>query len=64
MGQSIYIMDLLFKTNMQNVKPMSTSAKLIAFDGVTIEDPQLYCSVVGSLQYLIFIHPNLSFAIT
>lgn len=52
MHQSMYIASLLLKTNMYNTKLvstlMSTYAKLMAFDGTTFEDPQLYSSVVGS----------------
>lgn len=45
MSQSKYIINLLFKINMHNVKLvstlMSTSAKLMASDRVTFKDPQL-----------------------
>lgn len=67
MGQSKYMTDLLFKANMHNAKHvlilMSTAAKLMAFDGVTFENPQLHCSIVGNLQYSTFTRSNIFFAV-
>lgn len=58
-------LDLLKKTNMLNCKPvnsfMSPSTKLSAFDSTSMEDPSLYRSVVGSLNYLLFTRPDLVF---
>lgn len=65
LSQCKYITDILISTNMHNSKsittPMSTSKKLFSFDGCIFEDPQQYCSVVGSLQYLAFTRPDISF---
>ncbi|KAF5475573.1 hypothetical protein F2P56_007367 [Juglans regia] len=67
LSQSKYILDLLQKTNMQNAKPVSTpmsvTTKLSAFDSSSFEDPLTYRSVVGSLQYLSFTRPDISFAV-
>jgi hypothetical protein len=67
LSQQWYIHDLLTKTNMMLAKPISslmlTSSPLSKFDGSTIIDPLLYCSIVGSLQYLSITRPDLSFAI-
>jgi hypothetical protein len=56
LSQHRYIMDLLKKTNMEKSKPvsspMSNTAQLSQFNGGSFSDPTLYCSVVGSLQYL------------
>ncbi|KAF5442548.1 hypothetical protein F2P56_035193 [Juglans regia] len=61
------INDLLHRTNMQNAKPvktpMSTSEKLSVFSGQPFEDPTLYRSIVGSLQYLSLTRPDLTFAL-
>jgi len=54
--QRRYIMDLLKKTNMHEAKPitspMASSSVLSAFSGDPMDDPSLYRSTVGSLQYL------------
>ncbi|KAF5464008.1 hypothetical protein F2P56_014124 [Juglans regia] len=42
---------------------MASSTRLTAVDGPSFEDPQLYRSVVGSLQYLSFTRPDISFAV-
>lgn len=67
MSQSRYISDLLVRTNMHKFKlvstPMSISTKLLAHEGSSFEDPQLYRSVVGSLQYISFTQPDFSFSI-
>jgi hypothetical protein len=62
-----YILKLLKRTNMLEVKPisslMSSSSSLSAFDGDSMEDPLLYQSTVRSLQYLSLTRPDLAFAI-
>lgn len=37
--------------------------KLTLLDGCTFEDPQLFYGVVGRLQYLTFIRPDISFVV-
>lgn len=67
LSQTKYIIDLLVKSNMHNSTSVSTlmfaSEKLIALDGPTFEDPHLYRIIVNSLQYLSFIHPNISYVV-
>jgi hypothetical protein len=67
LSQRCYIMDLLKKTNMHEAKPitspMASSSVLSAFSGDPMEDPSLYRSTVGSLQYLSLTRPDLSFAV-
>jgi hypothetical protein len=67
LSQRRYILDMLKRTNMLNAKPisspMSTSSPLSAFVGDLIEDPSLFHSTVGSLQYLSPTHSNLAFAV-
>jgi hypothetical protein len=63
----MYILDLLKKTNMLEAKlitsPMFSSSILSAFVGNPMEDPSLYQSTVGSLQYLSLTQPDLRFAV-
>ncbi|KAL3830766.1 hypothetical protein ACJIZ3_019568 [Penstemon smallii] len=65
--QKKYILDLLRRTNMADCKPvhspMATSTRLSAYDSPNFEDPTLYRSVVGSLQYLLFTRPDLAFSV-
>jgi len=67
LSQRRYIIDLLKRTNMLEAKPisspMSSSSSLSAFDGDSMEDPILYRSTVGSLQYLSLTRPDLAFAV-
>lgn len=43
--------------------PMQTTTKLKLNDGPPISDASHYRSVVGSLQYLSFTRPDISFAV-
>ena len=66
--QRRYIIDLLTRNNMVDAKtvstPMPTTPKLKLNDGVKLSDPSQYRSVVGSLQYLAFTRPDISFAVS
>jgi len=68
LSQQRYIRDLLSKTNMTEAKPvsspMASSSTLSAYTGDTMEDPTLYRSVVGSLQYLSLTRPDLAFPVS
>ncbi|CAM8919422.1 unnamed protein product [Rhodiola kirilowii] len=59
-------MDLLIRSHMEDVKPISTPAepgsRLVKY-GDPLPDPHLYCSVVGALQYVTITHPELSYAV-
>jgi hypothetical protein len=44
--------------------PMSSLAPLSHFDGVQFEDPTLYHSIVGALQYLSITRPDIAFAMS
>jgi len=67
LSQRKYILDLLQKANMLSAKPvtspMSSSTTLSLFDGEAFDDPSLYRSIVGSLQYLSLTRPDVSFAV-
>ena len=65
--QRKYILDLLTRTNMLSAKPVTTpmaaSPKLTLHSGTRLSDPTEYRMVVGSLQYLAFTRPDLSYAV-
>ena len=65
--QRKYILDLLVKTNMFEAKPvatpMQTTPKLSLQSGNPITNVTEYRMVVGSLQYLAFTRPDISFAV-
>ena len=65
--QRKYVAELLKRTHMAEAKPckspMSTTCHLSATEGAKFSDPSLYRQVVGSLQYLAFTRPDLSFSI-
>jgi histone deacetylase 1/2 len=67
LSQTKYIRDLLSRTNMLQAKPCSTpmaaTASLSIHDGDPFEDPKLYRSVVGALQYATITRPDISFAV-
>lgn len=67
LNQRKYILDLLTRTNMLSVKPvstpMATTPKLSLHSGTRLPDPTEYRAVVGSLQYLAFTRPDLSYAV-
>lgn len=65
--QRRYIPDLLTRTNMLDAKtvstPMQTTPKFKLNDSSLLVDASQYRSIVGSLQYLAFTRPNISFAV-
>lgn len=65
--QRRYILDLLAKNNMTEAKQVSTplpsSPKLTLASGIPLQDPSQYRSVVGSLQYLGFTRPDITYAV-
>lgn len=65
--QRKYIIDLLVKNNMLDSKPVSTplpsSLLLTLIGGVPLDDASQYRFVVGSLHYISFTRPNISYAV-
>lgn len=65
--QHRYILDLLARCRMLDAKPvttpMATTPKLILRLGSPLPDPTEYPSTVGSLQYLAFTRPYISYAV-
>ncbi|XP_016178888.1 uncharacterized protein LOC107621379 [Arachis ipaensis] len=67
LSQGKYLNDVLQKGGMQGCKsqatPLPSTLKLTAKGGSTFEDPKLYRSVVGSLQYLTVIRPEIAYCV-
>ncbi|XP_019051984.1 PREDICTED: uncharacterized protein LOC109114186, partial [Nelumbo nucifera] len=65
--QDKYILDLLLKTNLAAAKPvsspMATTSQPSKFQGVPWSDPTQYRSIVGALQYVTLIRPDVAFDI-
>ncbi|GJU23803.1 retrovirus-related pol polyprotein from transposon TNT 1-94 [Tanacetum coccineum] len=66
LSQRKYATEILDPTHMVNCNPsrtpIDTESKL-GDDGDPVSDPTLYCSLAGSLQYLTFTHPDISYAV-
>ncbi|KAM1010062.1 hypothetical protein TB1_044704 [Malus domestica] len=67
LSQSKYVSDLLLKADMVHSKPCSTPClpynRLLKDDGHPFNNPSLYRSIVGALQYLTFTRPDISFSV-
>jgi hypothetical protein len=66
LSQKQYALEVLERAHMVNCNPsrtpVDTESKL-GDDGDPISDPTLYRSLTGSLQYLTFTHPDISYAV-
>ncbi|KAM1541138.1 hypothetical protein ACFX1Z_011089 [Malus domestica] len=67
LSQDKYVTDLLTKSEMLLSKPCATPCfpynRLLKDDGKPFNNPALYRSLVGALQYLTFTRPDISFAV-
>ncbi|KAL7599094.1 hypothetical protein Lser_V15G23632 [Lactuca serriola] len=66
LSQRKYVMEILERTSMLNCKPTSTPTDLYTkFDGSGphVPDPTLYRSLAGTLQYLTFTRPDITYAV-
>ena len=67
LSQSKYIHELLLKTKMLDAKPCTTPClpyqRLSKDDGAPFDNPTLYRSLVGALQYLTFTRPDIAFSV-
>jgi histone deacetylase 1/2 len=65
--QSKYIHDILSKCSMIDCKPIASpvipGSRLLLYDGDPFDNPSLYRSVVGSLQYLTLTRPDIAYAV-
>ncbi|GJW03738.1 ribonuclease H-like domain-containing protein [Tanacetum coccineum] len=66
LSQKKYAIEILEKAHMVSCNPsrtpVDTESKLVV-DGDSVSDPTLYRSLAGSLQYLIFTRPDVSYAV-
>ncbi|GJR16285.1 ribonuclease H-like domain-containing protein [Tanacetum coccineum] len=66
LSQKNYALELLARAHMINCNPSRTlvdSEAKLGPDGVPVQDPTLYHSLAGGLQYLTFTRPDLSYAV-
>ncbi|MCH82526.1 retrovirus-related Pol polyprotein from transposon TNT 1-94 [Trifolium medium] len=67
LSQAKYIRDLLSKVQMESANgmptPMVSSLKLSKIGSNSVEDPTLFRSVVGALQYATLARPEISYAV-
>ncbi|GJY54748.1 ribonuclease H-like domain-containing protein [Tanacetum coccineum] len=66
LSQSKFAKEILERAHMQNCNPCQTlvdTESKLSSDGDHVNDPTLYCSLAGALQYLTFTRPDLSYAV-
>ncbi|XP_026400400.1 uncharacterized protein LOC113296305 [Papaver somniferum] len=67
LSQSSYAQDIVARASMTNCNPVTTlvdtQPKLSTTSGPPLEDPTLYRSLAGSLQYLTFTRPDISYVV-
>nr|KYP50032.1 Retrovirus-related Pol polyprotein from transposon TNT 1-94 [Cajanus cajan] len=66
LSQAKYITDLLTKVKMEDSKSISTpmiGGQQLAKEGTPFDDPTLYRSVVGALQYATITRPEIAFSV-
>ena len=66
LSQSTYVSEIIARAGMASCKPsatpVDTKQKLSTSAGTPYDDPTLYRSLAGALQYLTFTHPDISYA--
>ncbi|GJS78895.1 ribonuclease H-like domain-containing protein [Tanacetum coccineum] len=66
LSQKKYAIEILDRAHMDNCNPSRTSIdneSKLGSDGNPVSDPTLYWSLAGSLQYLTFTRPDISYAV-
>lgn len=67
LSQQNYSRDILKRAGMEDCKPCATpvdlKSKLSATSGEKVQDPTLYRSLAGALQYLTFTRPDIAYGV-
>ena len=67
LSQQKYIVEIIKRANMEACTPVATpvdtNSKLSLHHGDPVDDPSLYRSLVGALQYLTFPRPDIAYAV-
>nr|GEW85305.1 hypothetical protein [Tanacetum cinerariifolium] len=66
LSQKQYSIELLARAHMTNCNPSRTTVDTdskLGPEGVSVQDPTLYRSLTGGLQYLTFTRPDISYAV-
>lgn len=67
LSQQKYATEIIARANMTNcnpcLTPVDTKSKLSASTGPPVDDPTLFRSLAGALQYLTFTRPDISYAV-
>ncbi|KAJ9558252.1 hypothetical protein OSB04_012866 [Centaurea solstitialis] len=67
LSQKKYAAEIIARAKMSSCNPTSTpldtGSKLSASSGLPVQDPTLYRSLAGALQYLTFTRPDISYAV-
>lgn len=67
LSQAKYTEEIIKRANMETCKPVTTpvetKSKLSETAGEPVDDPALYRSLVGALQYLTFTRPDIAYAV-
>jgi Reverse transcriptase (RNA-dependent DNA polymerase) len=67
LSQSRYLLSILERASLATVKPcttpMQSGVSVSKFSGSPLDNPQLYRSIIGALQYATITRPDLTFAV-
>jgi Reverse transcriptase (RNA-dependent DNA polymerase) len=67
LSQTSYLLSILERASLVTIKPcttpMQSGVSVSKFSGSPLDNPQLYISIVGALQYTTITRPDLTFTI-
>ena len=67
LSQPKYLKEVLTRANMHNANPLPSpmvpNTSLSRFDGDPFDDPHLYRSIVGALQYATLTRPDIAYSV-